>query len=400
MMPIPTGHAPRSGRRLAAVGVGLAALAVPLWAVGMTVWQPLTEPVGPWSERLPEASTYWARDLRFLALMAVASGLVLAGAGRRSWLVPAVLLGGGALAVDVAVDRVDPTGPGATALLVVAGWLAVGSTVASAVRRDGATGVDGPRRADGTGPGDAPGGAGLAGAASVAGPDRTVGPADPHRPVGVAGRDRAVLAGAAAVAAVLALTAVLTRSPTGREPALDPAALVTALLLLAVTVTGAAAAAPARGRRRLTAATGVAVTGGIGLPLVRLVGPADRLVPAALLGAVLLLGVTLLTRPALPARRYLVLGAVALLAPAVLWHVASLVSAVLSPGAPLTALAGNSPVGGGDPDVLTSLAGLVAGLGTALALARVAGVPGRPAHRPAPSAGGSARPASAERRYP
>ncbi|GHJ09948.1 hypothetical protein TPA0907_43150 [Micromonospora humidisoli] len=374
MMPLPAGHAPRSGRRLAAAGVGLAALAVPLWAVGMTVWQPLTEPVGPWSERLPEASTYWARDLRFLALLAAVCGLVLAGAGRRSWLTPAVLLGGGALAADVAVDRADPTGPGATVALVVAGWLAVGITVASAVRRDGATGVDGPRR--------------------------TVGPADPHRPVGAAGRDRAVLAGVAAVAAVLALTAVLTRSPTGREPALDPAALVTALLLLAVTVTGAAAAAPARGRRRLTAATGVAVTGGIGLPLVRLVGPADRLVPAALLGAALLLGVTLLTRPALPARRYPLLVPVALLAPLALWHVASLVSAALSPGAPLTALAGNSPVGGGDPDVLPALAGLVAGLGTALVLARTAGVPGRPGHRPAPPAGGSARPANAERRYP
>ncbi|MGC5661598.1 hypothetical protein ACN261_14510 [Micromonospora sp. WMMD723] len=385
-MPIPTGHAPRSGRRLAAAGIGLAALAVPLWAIGMTRWQPLTEPVGPWSERLPEASTYWARDLRFLALTAVACGLVLAGAGRRSWLTSAVLLGGGALAADVAVDRADLTGPGATGSLVAAGWLAAGSAALLAVRRDGATGVDGPHRRTA--------GAGVVGAA---GPDRTVAWVGPHR---TGGRDRAVLAGVAAVAAVLALTAVLTRSPTGREPALDPAALVTALLLLAVTVVGATAAAPARGRRRLAATVGLAVTGGIGLLLVRLVGPAGRLVPVALLGAVLLLGVTLLTRPALPANRYAVLVPVVLLAPLALWHVALLVSAVLSPGAPLTALAGNSPVGGGDPDVLPALAGLLAGLGTALVLARTAGVPGRPGHRPAPSAGGSARSASAERRYP
>lgn len=386
MMPIPSGHAPRSGRRLAAAGIGLAALAVPLWAIGMTRWQPLTEPVGPWSERLPEASTYWARDLRFLALMAVACGLVLAGAGRRPWLTPAVLLGGGVLAADIAVDRADLTGPGATVSLVAAGWLAVGVTALLAVRRDGATGVDGPHRRT----------AG-AGAVGAVGPDRTVPWVGPHR---TGGRDRAVLAGVAAVAAVLALTAVLTRSPTGREPALDPAALVTALLLLAVTVAGAAAAAPARGRRRLAAAVGLAVTGGIGLPLVRLVGPAGRPVPVALLGAVLLLGVTLLTRPALPANRYAVLVPVVLLAPLALWHVALLVSAVLSPGAPLTVLAGNSPVGGGDPDVLPALTGLIAGLGTALVLARAAGVPGRPGHRPAPSAGGSARPASAERRYP
>ncbi|MEU7614591.1 hypothetical protein AB0B27_00530 [Micromonospora rifamycinica] len=209
-MPTPTGHAPRPGGRLAAAGTGLAALAVLLWSVGMTAWQPLTEPVGPWSERLPGAHTYWARDLRFLALIAVVSGLLLAGGGRRPWILPAVLLGGGALAADVAVDRADLTGPGATALLVAAGWLAVGITATLGVRRDAAPGRE-----------------------------RAV----------AAGRDRAVAAGLPVVTAVSALVAVLTRSPTDREPELGPAALVTGLLLLALTVAGALAAAPGRGSR-------------------------------------------------------------------------------------------------------------------------------------------------------
>ncbi|MBW4705080.1 hypothetical protein [Micromonospora sp. RL09-050-HVF-A] len=339
MMPTPPGHAPRPVIRLAAVGTGLAGVAVVCWAVGMTRWQPLTEPVGPWSERLPGAHTYWARDLRFLALVAVVSGLVLAGGGRRSWALPAVLLGGAALVADVAVDRADPTGPGATALLVAGGWLAVASTAALGVRRDASTGVDGPI----------------------------------HR-AGVAGRDRRVLTGMAGVTAVSALVAVLTRSPTGREPALGPATLVTGLLLLTLTVAGALAAAPDRDRARITLAVGSAVVGGIGLPLVRLVGPGDRLVAAALLGAVLLVGVTLLVRP-WPGGRpawwwHARFVPFALVVPSALLFVAVLVSAALSVGAPWTALAGNSPIAGGDRDVLPALAGLLAGLGTALLLTR------------------------------
>ncbi|MEU7399577.1 hypothetical protein, partial [Streptomyces albogriseolus] len=63
------------------VGLLLSAAAVVLWAYGVTVLQPLTEPIGPWSERLPGNNAYWARDLRFMAIMAVALGLVLAGRG-------------------------------------------------------------------------------------------------------------------------------------------------------------------------------------------------------------------------------------------------------------------------------------------------------------------------------
>ncbi|MEV1145777.1 hypothetical protein, partial [Micromonospora sp. NPDC049799] len=102
-------------------GLTLAVVAAALWAVGMTVLQPLTEPIGPWPETLPPIDTYWARDLRFAAIVAAVLGLVLAGRGDRRWSAPAVVLGGLWAAADVAVDRVDPDGAGPTVLLAAAG---------------------------------------------------------------------------------------------------------------------------------------------------------------------------------------------------------------------------------------------------------------------------------------
>ncbi|SCG68182.1 hypothetical protein GA0070614_4356 [Micromonospora coxensis] len=326
--------------------MGLAVVAAVLWAVGMTVLQPLTEPVGPWSETLPGNNTYWARDLRFLAILAVAAGLVLAGGGRRDAAVPAVLLAGGWLAVDVAVDRADPYGAGATVALAVAGCLAVAAT-ATLVRR--------PARA-------AP--------------------------------DRPVLAGTACVAAVLVLVATLIESPTDREPELDPAALATAGLLLALTVAGALAAAPAspspgtrrpdgsplpvtaERRRRYAVAAGIAVVGLVGLVLVRAVEPGHRLTPAAALGTVLLAGVTLLAWDWPDGRptwwRHGLATLVAAVLPVGLMVAVAVVTGMLRLAAPLTALAGNSPINSADSDVLLSLSGLLAGLGTALLLARPA----------------------------
>ena len=320
MMSSPAGHAPRSAGRLVAVGTGFAALAVLLWAVGMTAWQPLTEPVGPWSERLPDAHTYWARDLRFLALMAVVSGLVLAGGGRRPWTCGPCCSAAGALAVDVAVDRADPPAPARPCRWSSsAGWPSpsplpppyAGTRRRSGPGRVGRTlrrrgGVGAGRRAD---PGtDRPG--------TRTGSGR---PDDRPAPAGV-----------------------------GRG--------------------GCAGRRTRAGRARIAVAVGVAAVGGVGLPLVRLVGPADRLPPAAVLGAVLLVGVTVLTRPwpgGRPAwRRYALLVPVTLVVPLALLSGALLVSAVLGLGAPLTALAGNSPIAGAD--ALPSLAGLLAGLGTAL----------------------------------
>ncbi|MCM0678762.1 hypothetical protein NCC78_29410, partial [Micromonospora phytophila] len=115
-------------------GLTLAALAAILWAVGVTVLQPLTDPIGPWPENLPGNNAYWVRDLRFSMIVAAVLGLVLAGGGDRRWSGPAVLLGGLWIAADVAVDRLDPTGAGPTVLLAVAGWAAVAGAAAIGVR--------------------------------------------------------------------------------------------------------------------------------------------------------------------------------------------------------------------------------------------------------------------------
>lgn len=185
------------------VGLLLSAAAVVLWAFGMTVLQPLTEPIGPWSENLPGNNAYWARDLRFMAIMAVAIGLVLAGRGQLRWSQPAVLLGGCWVAADVAIDRVDPIGVRATVLLAVGGCAVLGALAAVLLWRERAT------------------------------------------PPAV---ERKTLTGAACVAGVLTLVAAGIESPTDREPELNQGALATAALLVVLAVGAALAAAPARSR--------------------------------------------------------------------------------------------------------------------------------------------------------
>ncbi|MFF5171509.1 hypothetical protein ACFY3U_02600 [Micromonospora sp. NPDC000089] len=365
-------------------GLTLAGLAALLWAVGMTVLQPLTEPLGPWSERLAGNNTYWARDLRFLAILAAVIGLVLAAGGRRGGLLGAVLLGGAWVVADVALDRADLTGVPATVVLALAGCLAVAAAALPGLR---APSVGGPSRRR---------------VSASDGRDRRSSAGD--------GRDRRVLCAAACVAAVLLLVAGLIESPSDREAELDPAAVGTGLLFLALTVGCALAAAPERTAARRRLAAGLTVLGVAGLVAVRAVAPGHRLFPLALLGAVLLTGVTLLAwewpggRPAW--RRHALAAVVALVVPTALLLVTNVVSMLLKVGAPLTELAGNSPINVADEDVLWSLTGLVAGLGTALLLARPGPLGQRPVGgppEPAPGpVGGSPvdapRPASAERR--
>ncbi|MFF4876295.1 hypothetical protein [Micromonospora sp. NPDC000668] len=312
------------------VGLLLSAAAVVLWAIGMTVLQPLTEPFGPWSERLPGNNAYWARDLRFAAIVAVALGLVLAGRGRLRWSGPAVLLGGLWVAADVAIDRADPSGDGATVLIAAGGCAVVGALAAVLLWRE-----------------------------------RGAPPAGPDRPALIA---------ASCVAGVLTLVAAGMESPTDREPELNQAAVATAALLVALTIGAALAAAPALARARfwLAAALGVAAAFGVGL--IRAVPPGPRLLVELALGAVLLTGVTLLAwdwpggRPAW--RRHALAGLAALVGPVPMLVVAAIAMMVLLPiGATFTALAGNSPINAADSDVLLSLAGLLSGLGMALLLA-------------------------------
>ncbi|MFG1839478.1 hypothetical protein ACGFH8_13690 [Micromonospora sp. NPDC049175] len=316
----------RSARPL---GLLLSCAAVVLWAFGVTVLQPLTEPIGPWSERLPGNNTYWARDLRFMAIMAVALGLVLAGRGLRHWSRTAVVLGGLWVAADLAIDRVDPIGVQATVLLAVGGCAVLGVLTVALV-----------------------------------GWERGLPPAV----------DRKVVTGAACVAGVLTIVAAGIESPTDREPELNQGALATATLLVVLTVAAALAAAPARSGPRVGLAAGLTVAALLGVGLVRSVPPESRLLPEMALGAVLLTGVTLLAWDwpgGRPSWRHHALAALAALAgPVAFLLVTALPMLVLLPiGATFTALAGNSPISSADSDLLVSLCGLLSGLGMALLLA-------------------------------
>ncbi|WP_433652546.1 hypothetical protein ACQP2C_09625 [Micromonospora zamorensis] len=330
------------------VGLLLSAAAVVLWAYGVTVLQPLTEPIGPWSERLPGNNAYWARDLRFMAIMAVALGLVLAGRGHLRWSRSAVLLGGCWVAADVAIDRVDPIGVRATVLLAVGGCAVLGALAAVLLWRERAT----PPAQGGEAPSAA---------------ERGAPPA----------AERRTLTGAACVAGVLTLVAAGIESPTDREPELNQGALATAALLVVLAVGAALAAAPARTRARVGLAAGLAVAALVGVGLVRAVAPGTRLLPETALGAVLLTGVTLLAwdwpggRPIW--RHHALAALAALLGPVAFLLATAILMMILLPiGATFTELAGNSPINAADSDLLVSLCGLLSGLAMALLLARPA----------------------------
>ncbi|SCE69243.1 hypothetical protein [Micromonospora mirobrigensis] len=328
-----------------ATGLALAGLAAVWWAVGVTELQPLTEPLGPWSERLLGGHPYWARELRFSTIFLAALALVLAAGGDHRWSRAAVLLGGVWVAADIVVDRVDPQGVPATVLLVGAAWAGTALVVLLGGRRWG-------------------------------------------RPGAVGGwRERRTLTGAACVAAVLLATVAWLTAPTGREQALDPAAYGTGVLALAVTLGCALAAAPAAGRARTGIAAGAGVVALVLLWLARTrvydpgevqfgQGEAPDRPLIALVLAFLALAVVPLLAWDWPGGRphwrwhLLAAGGVLLGLPAVAGLAGAAVSG-LRLGALATALAGNVVVSGpdGTGDVLFSVVGLLTGLVLALLLA-------------------------------
>ncbi|WP_212817875.1 hypothetical protein [Polymorphospora rubra] len=303
-------------------GVVVAAAAAVGWAIGLAVLQPLTEPSGP--DAYAENNTYWVRDLRFMAVVAIALGLILAGRGDR-WATRAGVAAGALwIGADVVLDRSDLAGWPAAGTLAALGCLAVGAV--AAIQR---------RRA--------------------------------HRP-----RRRALVA-VAAVGAALTPLAAMIESPTDTEPALTPAALVVSGILLALTVGAALAAGlavpdgtDAATPARLALAVTVLALGAAGLAWTRLVEPHER-APSLLLGIMLLAGLSLLSAH-WPAGR-----------PA--WDAQGATIAVLAIGYPvltffwmfllmfgtpiatlLTALAGSIPVNSADTDSLYALVGSATGL--------------------------------------
>ncbi|WP_127506085.1 hypothetical protein [Actinoplanes solisilvae] len=172
---------------------GLAAAAAVAWALGLVVLQPLSEPIGP---ETYANNTYWARELRWGALLALVLALIVLSGGRRraNW---SIVAGGCAwLAADVVLDRFD-VDQGAA-------WFAAGAAVVA-----------------------------LAGCAVVAAP----------RP--------GSLRAAAIVAAVASGLATATESPTDTEMGLHLGSAAVGSLLALVAVAAAA------GRRRVPIAVPV-----------------------------------------------------------------------------------------------------------------------------------------------
>jgi len=331
-----------------AVGLACGLGGAVLWAYGLTVLQPLAEPAKPWHDAWASNNTYWARDVRWMALVVIFAALVVTFRGDRTRSAVAALGALAWLGVDLWLDRIDVTATVPVAIgagaVVLAAWTA-GLVAAPGV---------------GTGP------------------------------------RRGVLLLAAVAAAALVPLAGGIESPTDTEPALTPTALAAGGLLAAVAIVAALAAAPARSAARTAAAVLVAGGAAAGLTFLRAAPPGGRFFVAVVAGAALLTGVAVLST-AWPDRTPMRIAYLALLfggttAYLVVMLLALLVvTAILVPvAATFTALAGNPPVNAADTDVLFVLIGLLAALPFGWLLIRVPAVqeagPGGVSRPPAPGA--------------
>ncbi|MEV4538465.1 hypothetical protein AB0J82_32275 [Asanoa sp. NPDC049518] len=303
------------------VAVGCAVGAAVFWGIDLAFWQPLTERSGELVLfSYAENNTYWARDLRFSAVVAIGLAILLAGRGARLSRWAALGVGATWIGADLLLNRADVHGDVAAVVLSVAG--AAAALAAALVVRRKTRGDEGERRP---------------------------------------------LALGAAVSAALAPLVAGIESPTDTEAALTPAAVTLGALLTVLTLGLALAAAPelTAMHRITTGAVLVAAAGG--LALARVLEPGSQLGSMMLLGTVQLTAVGLLTG-ALPR------GAMAwlkqlpkLLVPLVLYPALVLFTVLVTAylvrvPAWFTALGGNVPVNAADSDTLYALTGVVSGL--------------------------------------
>ena len=291
-----------STRFRAVAGPIVAAVAAGWWVVAMSV-QTAAEPFG-----YAENNTYWLRDVRWLALLAIAVAAVWTFRGDA--FVSTVAAFGYAVStvVDAVVDRMDALWAQAAILLWIGVW------VWGYLRR--------------TRPGN-----------------------------------RTLLL-ASVIAATGAVGAAALQSPTDLEWSLNPSAVLLCVLLAVCAMVCAFDVAGAAGRYRAAVSAAMLAVGGVCLVVARMESPKFSFAAAALI-AVLFTGVTVVLlgeATSWPLRIGLGLfnGFIAM---CVLLF-ATVVSVVLQPGAPYTLLAGN-PVIGGDEDVVMTLAALVTGIAVA-----------------------------------
>ena len=269
-----------------------------LWAYGLSYLQPLTEPAESAGN-----NSYWVRDVRWAAMVAVIGLLfALARGDRRTGF---VLLGAlaGWTAADLALDRAGLAHP----VPVVIGAALLGAGAAIAVSRVEA------------------------------------------RP------NRRFLLTVGAVCAASAPIAAFLESPTDVEPELAPARLAAALLLTLAALACGLAVAPQRSPSRTGAA--VAVFAGLGV-----VFAAGNLFLSLACGGALLAAVWALSRPWPGWTQTLGVMVATVLAYPFLAFAGLSMQVLLSPGDPLTALAGSPAVNPADSDVIYLFTGVLTGL--------------------------------------
>jgi hypothetical protein len=277
------------------VALALGCAGAVLWAYGLVVLEPLTEPMP--ADALSDS--YWARDLRWSAVLAVAATLLWLSRGRRpyAWFAPLAAVVW--LAADIGLDRLDITRD-ALVPVAVTGCAAVIGAGVLLVRSQGES-------------------------------------------------NRRPMIAAAAVCAVnapLCLPEEADGAPGAR--------IWTTALLLVVALVCALSASPAPFRMRITA--GVAAALWFSAAAAGLFTGAFLLAAAA----VLLAGVWLITR-AWPGWWRATAGAAATIVGFPLLGYALFIASEQW-GRPLTALAGNPHIVGADADVVLPLTGALVGL--------------------------------------
>lgn len=295
--------------------VGWAAAA--LWAYGMTVLQPAAEsalhlalqsPAGD----LPDTSSYWVRDLRWAAILALLGVVVALSRGDARRCTYALAGAVAWVGADVALDRANP-GPSALVPTVLLACLVVTVAAVAVYLRPGVPG-------------------------------------------------RSLLTVAGATCATTAMAVASLGSPAGAQAALDPTRLVLVALLIIVSMTCALVAAPTPASRRVPAA--LAVGGGS----FALVAGSDHPVPQVLGAVVLLAGVWLVSRSR-PGLRNAVAGIAGI---AVAYPVLAFICTLLTidAGRTFTQLAGNPQISPADSDLVVTLTGAL--IGVVLGAARAA----------------------------
>ena len=272
-----------------------------LWAYGIAVLQPLTEPGSPWWE-MAQNNSYWARDLRWGAIVAACLALVVLAGGAR-WPARAVAAGGlGWVAVDLLMDRADPGRSALVPTLLAAAVLTTAAAAACAWA--GRRGERRPR----------------------------------------------ALRTAAVVAVATSVMMLSVVSPSGEEPQLAPTRLVVVALLAVLALVAAQPRTPRR----------AAVSAAVALLWVLLVAlPGDRMWWLIAVSGLLVAGIWWVGRQAADAGlTAAVVAGCAVGTPVILLVI---VYATIVVGPQMTALAGNGSLNG-DEDMLQALAGVLAGL--------------------------------------